>query len=78
MRRNWRGVGCAGKMVERQAPLCVCVRERKRERGREGGREGRLAPRASSPMLTVHGLAHTAFGIRGGEEYAMILDLVMR
>ena len=47
---------------ERQAP---CVHERE-----TGGR-------ALSPMVALHSLAHTAFGIRGGQRCAMVLDLVM-
>ena len=37
---------------------CVCVWMKK------GDWEG-LTPWASSPMLALHGLVHTAFGIRG-------------
>ena len=50
-RKNGNCVGCAGKNIESQAPLCVCaVRERERGAG------------ASGPELN----ANTAFGIRGG------------
>ena len=46
--------------------VCVCVRER----------EG-LALQALSPILALNGLAHTAFGIRGGEVCViLVLDLV--
>ena len=44
----------------RETSIFVCVHER------EIGREG-LAPRASSPMLALHGLPHTAFRIKGGK-----------
>ena len=37
MRRNGGGIGCSGKTIKRQAPLCVCVKDRARERGKEGG-----------------------------------------
>ena len=53
--------------IERRVHFCV----REREIGREG-----LASRASSPMLALHILAHTAFGIRGKEGCAIVLDLV--
>ena len=46
-----------GCWIGREAPcVCVCVCAGRRER------EG-LAPRASSPMLALHSLTHTAFGL---------------
>ena len=49
----------------------MCVRERDRE-GKVSTSE--LEPKAT--LLALHGLAHSTFGIRGGEGWAMVLDLV--
>ena len=65
MRRNGSGFGCAGKTVESQVPLCVCVREKESEKEGGAGTSG-LKPNASS-----------AFGIKGEGGCAMVLDLVM-
>ena len=61
MRRNGSGGGCTGKIVEKQAPLHVYVREREREAG----------------ASDIKPNARTEFGIRRGEGCAMVLDLVM-
>ena len=72
VRRNGSGVRCVGKTAESQAPLFVCVR--KKERGREKERRGRNGGVGTSGLEPN---ASTAFGIRGGEGCAMILDLIM-
>ena len=64
VRRKVRGVGLDRREDSRETSTLVgvCVHAIERERG--GGRYG-LASLASSPMLALHGLAHTPFGIRG-------------
>ena len=75
MRRNGSGVGCPGKSVKSQAPLCACVREKERGKEKEREKERKREGKAGTPDLEPK--CYTAFRIRGGERCSMALDLVM-
>ena len=60
VRRNGGVLYKQGRRKERDNHLCVSVCERERGAG------------ALSPMPALHGLAHTAFAIRGGEEKGVL------